>query len=78
MEDLHLWQPALRQPPDLPPGRPVFLASAPERAPPEPYDIATDSDQRRAVGGQRVVGEVAERDAFTAYLAPWNEANWVV
>ena len=25
-----------------------------------------------------MVGEGAERDAFTAYLAPWNEANWVV
>src|SRR5262249_10200750 len=37
----------------------VFLATAPERAMPEPYHIAMECDDRRAVRRSSVIGNVA-------------------
>ena len=62
MEDLHLRQPALRQPSDLRPDRAVVLTAAAERVPPEPDKIAAESDRSRAVGGHHVLGEGAPHD----------------
>src|SRR5262249_42644048 len=40
----------------------VFLATAPERAMPEPYHIAMECDDRRAVRRNSVIGKVASDD----------------
>ena len=40
----------------------VFLATPPERAVPEPYHVAAESADTRAVRGNRVIGKVAPDD----------------
>ena len=40
----------------------VFLATTPKRAVPEPYHVATESADTRAVRGNRVIGKVAPDD----------------
>ncbi len=62
MEELRLRQPAVRPRPEPRPCRAVVVTAAPERAPPEPFDIAEKSGRSRAVGGHRVVGEAAPHD----------------
>jgi hypothetical protein len=44
------------------PREPVFLAASPKRAIPEPYHVAMERSDRRAVRGNRVIGEVASDD----------------
>src|SRR5262245_15499875 len=44
------------------PREPVFLAAAPKCAIPEPYHVAMERSDRRAVRGNRVIGEVASDD----------------
>src|SRR5262245_12314373 len=44
------------------PREPVFLAAPPKRAMPEPYHVAAESADTRAVRGNRVVGKVAPDD----------------
>src|SRR5262245_64657205 len=44
------------------PRGPVFLAAPPKRAMPEPYHVAAESADTRAVRGNRVIGKVAPDD----------------
>jgi len=43
--------------PDPLPRHPIFLAAAPERTPPEIFDIAAECLQCPVIGGHRMVGE---------------------
>ena len=44
------------------PREPVFLAASPKRAIPEPYHVAKERSDRRAVRGNRVIGEATSDD----------------
>jgi len=53
-----LREPVAGQPLHPLPREAIFLAAAPKRAVPEPYYIAMECGDRRAVRGNRVIGKV--------------------
>ena len=57
-----LWEPVIGQALHPFPRETIFLAPPPKRAVPEPYHIATESADTRAVRGNRVIGKVAPDD----------------
>src|SRR5262245_3785618 len=57
-----LWEPVIGQALHPFPRETIFLAPPPKRAVPEPYHIATESADTRAVRGNRVIGKVGPDD----------------
>src|SRR5262245_30966361 len=57
-----LWEPVIGQALHPFPRETIFLAPPPKRAVPEPYHIATESADTRAVRGNRVIGKVSPND----------------
>jgi hypothetical protein len=62
MEVAWLWEPVVGQSRHPFPREPVFLTTPPKRAMPEPYHVAAESADTRAVRGNRMIGKVAPDD----------------
>src|SRR5262249_32821066 len=62
MEDARFREPILDQPHDPFHRRPIFLASPPQRAPPEMGDMEMERGQPRSICRHRVIVEVAGDD----------------